>query len=157
MSRTRRSLAAPWTGSGRLASVPGVDAAQRLSQTPVNRLLGLRLVDRASGRASLELATRAELTQEEGVVHGGILTALADTAAVYALHPDLPPHQTMTGVTLQMNFLAPADPRGAPLRAEGRLLRRGRTIALCESTVHQGDVLVAKGSFTYLLRERRPS
>jgi uncharacterized protein (TIGR00369 family) len=125
-----------------------------MDRTPVHRLLGLCLLDRQPGRAEVELAARAELAQEEGVVHGGVLAALLDTAAVYAVHPDLPTDRTMTSISFQIHFLAPADPQGAPLRAVGTVLRQGNRVLLCEAEARQGATLVAKGSFTYLLRER---
>jgi uncharacterized protein (TIGR00369 family) len=101
------------------------------ANTPCNRWLGFRLLERSAERVVIEQTVRTEMLQEGGVVQGGLLTALADTAAVYLLWPDLRQDQTMTGTTV------------------------GRTVAVCESTVRQGSRLVAKGTFTYLLRERR--
>ena len=102
----------------------------------------------------LELPVRTEFLQEEGVVQGGVLTALADTAAVWLLWPDLGPNRTMTGIECKMNFLGAATAPGAPLVAVAALLRKGGTIAVCESVIHQGDRLVAKGTFTFLQRAR---
>ena len=127
-----------------------------MARVPVNRFLGTTLVARGDGRAEVALPLRPEFVQEEGVVHGGIVTALADTAAVYVLWPDLQPARGMAGVELKMNFLAAAVPERGPLRAVGSLLRAGRTIAVCESEVFQAGVLVAKGTFTFLLRDRAP-
>jgi uncharacterized protein (TIGR00369 family) len=134
-----------------------VDPTARLPDTPCNRWLGFQLRERTAQRVELALPARAEFAQEEGVVHGGILTALADTAAVHLIWPHLPAGRGMTGVGLQMNFLGPAMPGGGPLVAVAVPLRIGRTIAVCESAVHQDGRLVAKGTFTFLLRERRPS
>ncbi len=102
----------------------------------------------------VELPVRAEFLQEEGVVHGGILTALADTAAVYLLWPELHPQRSMTGIEFKMNFLGAATAAGGPLLATATPLRIGGTIGVCESVVRQGDRLVAKGTFTFLVRER---
>ena len=132
-----------------------MDAAERFAGTPCNRLFGMRLVARSATRVELELPVRAEFAQEEGVVQGGILTALADTAAVYLLWPDLGPARSMTGTECSMHFLAAAAPQGPPLRATAVPLRIGRTLAVCESTIEQGGRLVAKGTFSFLLRERR--
>ena len=49
-------------------------------RTPVNRWLGFRLVSRSAQRVELEQDVREEMLQEAGVVQGGLLTALADTA-----------------------------------------------------------------------------
>jgi uncharacterized protein (TIGR00369 family) len=131
-----------------------VDPAQRFASTPCNRLLGFVLRSRSAELVEVELPVRAEFLQEEGVVHGGILTALADTAAVYLLLPDLPPHRSMTGIELKMNFLGAATAGGGPLLASARPLRLGSTIAVCETLVHQGERAVAKGTFTFLVRDR---
>ena len=132
-----------------------MDPAQRCASTPCNQLLGLRLVDRAPGRAEVALRARDELRQEEGVVHGGVLATLLDTAAVYAVHPDLGPERTMTSISFTVNFLAAAAPTGADVHATATVLRQGRNVAVCEAEARQGGTLVAKGSFTYLLRPRQ--
>ena len=90
-------------------------------------------------------------TQENGVVHGGLIAALADTTAVYALLADLPADRTVTGVEFKINFLRPAQPAGGMLLARALPLRRGRRIAVCEVEVIQEQSVVAKGSCTYLV------
>jgi uncharacterized protein (TIGR00369 family) len=124
-------------------------------RTPVNRHLGFRLVARDAAGATVAMDAQPAHAQEEGVIHGGILTALADTAAVYALLPDLPPDRTTTSIEFKMNFLRPARPAAGELRAVSRLVRTGRTIAVCEVDVHQDAVQVATGTFTYLFLDRR--
>ncbi|HZN41664.1 MAG TPA: PaaI family thioesterase [Planctomycetota bacterium] len=129
-------------------------AERTFESTPCNRWFGFVLRHRSPDRVELELPVRAEFLQEEGVVQGGVLTALADTAAVWLLWPDLGPHRAMTGVECKMNFLGAATAPGASLVAVATKLRHGGTIAVCESVIHQGDRLVAKGTFTFLQRAR---
>lgn len=131
-----------------------MDTADRFSHIPSNRFLGMRLLRRSTAVAEVELPLRPEFVQEEGVVQGGFVAALADIAAVYVLWPDLPPQRAMTSIEFKLNFLGPARPDAGPLRAVGTLLRQGRTIAVCESEVFQAGDRIAKGTFTYLLRER---
>lgn len=128
---------------------------QDFDQTPCNQWLGFRLIARSAERVEIEQSVRPEMLQETGVVQGGLLTALADTAAVHLLWPDLGPTRSMTGTTVAMQFLSGALPKNGPLRAIATPLRVGRTVAVCESCVHQGERLVAKGTFTFLLRDRR--
>lgn len=134
-----------------------MDPAATFATTPVNRMLGFRLVQRSAEQVVVHLPVRAELLQEEGVVQGGVLTALADTTAVWLLWPDLGPARAMTGIDCSVQFLGAGMPGGGPLVATARPLRVGRTIAVCESTVEQDGRLVAKGTFTFLLRDRRPA
>jgi len=124
-------------------------------RTPINRYLGFRLVACASGTATVEMEVRPEHVQEEGVLHGGILSALADTAAVYALLPDLAPERMMTSIEFKMNFLRPAKPGNGVLQATSRVVRRGRTLAVCDVDVLQAAVQVATGTFTYLSMDRK--
>jgi uncharacterized protein (TIGR00369 family) len=130
-------------------------ARTTFDQTPCNRLLGLQLVRAEPERTEVLLPLRPELLQEEGVVHGGLIAALADTAAVYLLLPALDDQRAATSIEFKLNFLAAARLAGGPLRAVGTLLRRGGTVAVCEAEVFQADLRIAKGTFTYLLRERR--
>ena len=151
MSAPRCVLALP----ARPGSVGRVDPRERCAGTPCNQLLGLRLVDHAPGRAEVVLTARPELRQEEGVIHGGLLATLLDTAAVYAVHPGLGPDRSMTSISFTVNFLAAAAVAGPDVHARATILRQGRNVAVCEAEARQGDTLVAKGSFTYLLRPRR--
>lgn len=142
----------PDGGAG--GSVPAVDPAARFAATPCNRLFGFRLRTRSATRVEIELPLRPEFLQEEGVVQGGILTALADTAAVWLLWPDLPADRTMTGVDASMRFLGAGRLDGGALLATATPLRVGTTIAVCESRIEQAQRLVAKGTFSFLLRQR---
>jgi uncharacterized protein (TIGR00369 family) len=137
-------------------TVPAVHRPHHFDATPVNRMLGFVLQERSAARVVVDLPVRAEFLQEEGVVQGGLLTALADTAAVYLLWPDLPPHRAMTGLGCSMQFLSSGRLEEAPLRATAVPLRLGRTVAVCETVVEQGGRLVAKGTFTFLVRDRAP-
>ena len=130
--------------------------AAPFADVPVNRWFGFRLVARSAERAELELPLRPDFLQEAGVVQGGVLTALADSAAVYVLWPDLPPDRSMIGTGCTMAFLAAATPDRGPLRAIAVPLRRGSRMAVCESEVWQGERLVAKGTFPFLFLPRNP-
>lgn len=133
-----------------------MDSNDRFAATPCNRWFGFHLRQRSADRVEIELPVRSDFLQEEGVVHGGILTALADTAAVHLVWPDQPPDRSMTGIECSMKFLSAATATGGPLLATAVPLRIGRTIAVCETVVAQGGRAVAKGAFTFLLRDRRP-
>ena len=70
--------------------------------------------------------------QEGGVVHGGIISTLADTAAVYTVHPYLNENQSMTSIEFKINFLSPALFENGDLLAKANLVKRGRKVALCD-------------------------
>lgn len=137
-----------------MALVDATEAAAVFARTPCNRLLGLQLVARSHERAEVLLPMRDELLQEAGLVQGGLLTALADAAAVWLLWPELPAGRTMTGTDCSVQFLRPARAEGGDLRAIATLVKGGRTLAVVDSHVHQGERLVARGTFTFLQMEQ---
>ncbi len=129
------------------------DRAERFADVPLNRHLGFRLIARSVDEAVLAMDARPELVQEEGVIHGGVLAALADTAAVYTLIPGLAAGRTMTSVEFKVNFLRPALPDRGPVTARARVVQRGRRIGVCDVEVTQAGRPVARGLFTYLVYE----
>ena len=116
------------------------------ARVPSNRLLGITSVVHDDGGATVVLAPRAELAQEYGVVHGGFLAALADTAAVYALLPKLKPGERMTSIEFKVNFLAPADPNGGGLVAKAAIVKAGRTVRVVTVDVRQEVEAAATGA-----------
>ena len=126
-------------------------AEDLFARTGSNRFLGARLVSRAPDRVEVHMAARPEMAQEYGVVQGGILTALADTATAYLLLPDAMDRGHVNGVELKMNFLRPARPDGSDLVAVATPVKIGRTIAVFSVDITQGDRHVAHGTFTYLV------
>jgi uncharacterized protein (TIGR00369 family) len=119
---------------------------------PVNRKLGFRLIERNQDGAVVEMSAADEFLQETGVIHGGIITALADTAAVYCLLPHLDSGSSMTGIELNISFLCPAIAGAAPLTARGSVVRSGRRIGVCTVDVRQGERHIAHGTFTYMFQ-----
>ncbi len=126
-------------------------AAELFARTPVNRFLNLTLVHRSSDRVEVRAPVSAALTQEYGIVQGGLIGAIADTAAVYLIIPEAADRGRVTGVEFKMNFLRPALPDGGDLIAIASPIKIGRRIAVCSVDVMQGDRPVARGTFTYLV------
>jgi uncharacterized protein (TIGR00369 family) len=127
---------------------------ERVAKVPSNRLLGLVVREQSDGGATVAMAPRSELAQEYGVVHGGFLAALADTAAVYALLPKLAASERMTSIEFKVNFLAPADPAGGELVAKATVVKAGRTVRVATVDVHQqpgGSAVAAKPAARHVL------
>jgi len=97
--------------------------------------IGATLQEVTPGRCVIACPFRAELTQQHGVFHGGLLTTLADTAAGYAAMSLLPPGGEVMSIEFKINFLRPGA--GAVALARGEVLRPGRTI-----TTGRADVLM---------------
>ena len=140
---------------GRMKSFEDVREAFR--QVPVNRFLGFQLVSRSNDEAVVTMEVSSEHAQETGIVHGALLTAVADTASVYVFCPDLSEGSTMASIEFKMNFLRPARIGAGHVHARAKVVRRGRKIGVCEVELKQSDALVAKGLFTYLFWKRTES
>lgn len=134
--------------------MPQLDEMQRVfAGIPANERLGLRLVDASDGSAVVAMAADERYRQEAGVVHGGVIGAVADTAAAYALIGGIRPGEQMIGVEYKINFLRSAVPGGEDLIANARVRKRGRTISVCDVDVTQAAEVVATGVFTYVSRQ----
>lgn len=123
---------------------------RKFRQVPVNRRLQFELLEVSSEKASVRMEIIPEYVQETGVVHGGLISALADTAAVYCFWPKLGKDRKMASIEFKVNFLRPAVFDSGPLEAHAKVIREGQTIGLCDVEVVQQGRMVAKGMFTYL-------
>ena len=116
---------------------------------PVARLVGFRLTDVAPGRAVFEMEARPQHANPMGTLHGGILCDIADAAMGIAYASALEEGESFTTLELKINFLKPVW--NARLRAEGRFVKRGKTVGLVEcDVVDETGSLVARASSTCL-------
>jgi uncharacterized protein (TIGR00369 family) len=98
------------------------------------RLIGAQLVGLRPGFCAIELPYRADLTQQHGYIHAGIVSAIADSAGGYAGFSLFPADASVLTVEYKLNLLAPAA--GERLVAEGRVVKPGRTLAVTRSEVY---------------------
>jgi 1,4-dihydroxy-2-naphthoyl-CoA hydrolase len=100
------------------------------------------------GRAGLRLDAQARHKQLHGVVHGGILAAMADTCSAIAAYTTLPAGTALATIEMKINYLE-AIP-GGRIRAEARVLRKGRNFVVTECDVFDGKgSLAAKALLTF--------
>ena len=90
--------------------------------------LGARLERVAPGEVELLLPFRADLTQQHGFLHAGVIAAVVDSAGGYAALTLMEPGAAVLSVEFKVQLLAPA--RGAMFRAVGRVVRAGRTLTV---------------------------
>src|SRR5574341_311281 len=100
--------------------------------------LGATLSQVLPGEVAIEMPMRADLGQQHGYLHAGIVTSLIDTACGYAALSLMPPDFEVLTVEFKVNFLAPAS--GERVIAVGRVLRPGRRITVC-----QGQAVTVSG------------
>jgi uncharacterized protein (TIGR00369 family) len=97
--------------------------------------LGVRLGRIAPGEVELLMAHRADLTQQHGFLHAGIVACALDSACGYAAFTLMPVHAAVLTVEFKINLIAPA--RGPQLRFEGRVVKAGRTISVVDGRALQ--------------------
>jgi uncharacterized protein (TIGR00369 family) len=126
------------------------DTSGLFQQVAFNHLLGLTREQAADGVSRLVLEARAELTNNFGNVHGGVLMTMLDGAMTSAAlsHTGF----TRAAMTIEMSTQFHQPARGV-LTAHGRATRAGRSICFCEAHIEnaQGEVVAkAVGSFKFM-------
>lgn len=122
---------------------------------PANKYLGLTLVAASEQVVEISMPLKPDYIQEGGVVHGGLISTLADTTAVYLIFPYIPSKSTMASIEFKINFLRPAVLENGDLLARAKIVKKGRKIAVCDVEVLQENNAVARGIFTYLIFEKK--
>ena len=128
------------------------DSLQRQS---FMRLLGAHAPVVEPGHVVIELPFRADLCQQNGFLHAGVVTSVADSACGYAALTLMPPGSDVLSVEFKVNLLSPG--RGEVFRADARVVRSGRTLTVCQAEVTaaaagQPDVSVALMQATMIVR-----
>lgn len=120
-----------------------------IEAVPYARLLGIELEQVIPGEATLTLVIRPELSQNHGVVHGGAIASLIDTAMAFAILTLIEPDERVTTVDLTISYLRPA--RVGQMRAIARVLRQGRRLLnVAAEVTDQGGTLLATALSTYI-------
>lgn len=128
---------------------------EHVNACPFYRHLGFQVVDLDEGFARLVMPVTRELFQFQDAVHGGAIYSVADAAVAVALLTLAEPGEKALTIEGKLNFLAPVTE--GKLIAEGRVVQKGRSIALGDVEVRRSTDgrLVAKGLVTYTLRRER--
>jgi len=115
-------------------------------------LIGAQLGLVEPGAVEIILPTHAEISQQDGYVHGGVVGAIADSAAGYAAMSLMPAEAGVLTVEYKINFMAPGV--GESLVAKGRVVRPGRQLSICTADVvaraDGAEHMVATAQFTMM-------
>lgn len=116
---------------------------------PFAELIGLRFEERRAGYSRCVLEIGEKHLNPNGVAHGAVLYALADTGMGAALHPSLDPGQICATIQITMNYFKPVRPGLVSCTTE--LVNRGRSVAHLESRLYCGEALVATANGNYAI------
>ena len=109
------------------------DLRERLRGSEFYRWAGIELVDAAPGLVEVAVQAGPEHVNLQGLVHGGMLATLADTAMGLAVRTGLEPGRRHVTVQLGIEFLAPG--RAGRIIAHGRTVKIGRQLGFAEADV----------------------
>jgi uncharacterized protein (TIGR00369 family) len=104
----------------------------RLPRPPIADTLSCHLVEADPGRAVFQGTPRYEYLNPAGTIHGGWMATLLDAAMACAVQTALPAGQGYTTVEFKLNLVRPVVPGTGAMRAEGKVINSGRTIATAE-------------------------
>jgi uncharacterized protein (TIGR00369 family) len=112
------------------------DIRKRLGEgwiPPIAKLLKFKLTRIARGRAWIEIDVDQRHANPMGTLHGGIICDIADAAMGMSYASLLEANESFTTIEIKVNFLRPVW--SGHLVAEGRVLRKGRSLGLAECSV----------------------
>jgi uncharacterized protein (TIGR00369 family) len=124
----------------------------------VMRLLGARIERVAPGAVDLVLPYREDLTQQDGYVHAGVITTVADSACGYAAYTLMPAGSGVLSVEFKVNLLRPAA--GDEFVAEARVVKAGRTLTVTRCDIHaraEGSTKLVATMTATMIRQSRES
>ena len=149
----------PITTQAASASMPGllywravVDG--HLPPPPIAELLRMRAVEVEDGRVTFTFSPDASMYNPLGMVHGGAVCTLLDTATACALHTTLPEGVSYTSVEIKVNYLKAVTVDSGTLTAVGSVVKAGSRIGFAEGKVTDASgKLVATATSTLLIFE----
>jgi len=121
-----------------------------IDEAPFMRHMGMRITDLAWGRAAFEMTPAEFRLQPLGVVHGGNIATLIDSAAFWACFLSMGSDEDgLVSVDLKLNYLAAV--RVEALQSTGTLIKDGKRLSYAEADVRTSDGrLVAHGTSTLM-------
>jgi len=121
---------------------------QRMKASESSELLGFEVESVQDGRAIFRLEVHPRHKQIHGVVHGGILAALADTTAAIAAYTAVPRGVELATLELKINYLEPVP--GGTVRSDAKVLRAGRNFVVTECEIYnESGSMAAKALLTF--------
>ena len=127
------------------------------ARQPFMATLGARLSRVEAGVVEIDLPFSPGLSQQHGFFHGGVVGAIADSAAGYAAYSLMPASASVLTVEYKINLIRPSVGEG--LRACGIVVKPGRQLTICNADVVAydggGEKTVATALFTMMVMEGR--
>lgn len=137
-----------------LAEYSGLELLQRIVEgkypaPPISAVLNFALTEVADGRAVFRGVPNANHLNPLGGVHGGWAATIMDSALACSVQTTLRIGEAYTTAEFKVNLTRPITPGTGEVVCEGRVVHRGRTLAVSEATLKDKDgKLLAFGTET---------
>lgn len=112
------------------------------------RFLGLELCETGDGQTAVCLDVRDDLKQNHGVVHGGAIASLIDTASAFAILAVLQQNEKVTTTDLTIHYLRPVI--SGRMLARAKVVRAGRRRFVVSVEVENNGALTASAITGYV-------
>src|SRR2546421_7735069 len=109
------------------------DVEDNFARQPIMKLIGARLSLVEPGVVEITLPYRADLLQQNGYLHAGIITTIADSASGYAAFTLMPAGSNVLSIEFKVNLLRPAQ--GETFIARAEVIKAGRTLTVVRADV----------------------
>jgi len=109
------------------------DVKRNFARQAIMNLIGAKLSLIEPGVIEITLPYRADLTQQRGFLHAGVVTTIADSACGYAAYSLMPAGSEVLSVEFKVNLLRPAQGESFVARAE--VIKAGRTLTVVRADV----------------------
>jgi len=130
------------------------DLRERLERSAFHRWMGMEVVRAEAGRVVIGLDADEHHLNLAGLLHGGVIATLVDTATGLAVRTMIPEGGRHVTVQLDVHYLLPG--RASRITAVGSTVRVGSTIAVAEADVADGGGrLLARATATVAVGEER--
>lgn len=155
---TRRETTIQWRDpADGLAALPQLDgieflnriASGELPEAPIASHFAMETIEVSSGRVTFRCQPDESHYNPVGMVHGGLVCTLLDSALGCATHTTLAAGTGYTSIEIKVNYLRPVTADSGPLICTGRVTKPGRRVVFAEGEVrdNQGKVVAtASGS-----------
>ena len=121
-----------------------------VSCAPFEELLGIKIIEAKDGHAHLTMPFVFKLAQGKGLVHGGAVVTLADTAVAMAIKSIIPPKSRFGTTSLNSEFLAPVTKGVLAAKAKIKFLKN-RMIQGVATVFNEDNMEVMKFSSLFKL------
>jgi uncharacterized protein (TIGR00369 family) len=113
------------------------DLRERLAASTFHTWAGMEVVEASAGEVSVAMDVLDRHVNLQGLVHGGMLAILADTACGLSIRSAMEPGRLHVTTDIDIHYLSPASP--GRLFGRGKAVRVGRSLAFAEASIEDAE------------------